>query len=461
MRRGVLLIQAAGSMIDLEPVLASGGWRPIRCAEPDRIEAAASDRDCLVSIVVIERLGDFDLRALRAAICRAATQMVAVTSSAALADASIAALLAGDCFDFHTLPVEKDRFLASLGHACGKAALRRRMVAAAGAVAGRHGMVGTSRAMLELYRSLDKVARVDAPVLIGGESGTGKEIAAQAIHRATPGRNGPFVAVNCGAIPPQLMQAQLFGHEKGAFTGAHQRQIGSLEAAGGGTIFLDEIGDLPLESQASLLRFLQESTVVRIGSTRALRVDARVVAATHVDLGAAVADGRFREDLYYRLNVLQLRVPPLRERVEDIPMLVEHVFELWPDHRTPTLIGISRDALRAMREYSWPGNVRELINRVHRAMVMCEGSLIDAEDLGLGALAANVGSRSLATARRGTERDLVIAALVRNANNMAAAARELGVSRVTLYRMAERLAVRPRRREFGAHSGEGNDGNRQ
>lgn len=456
--RRILLLQAAGSRTDLGPLLASAGWGLDLCRDPGRIAEIVDGRDCLLAVALIESLADFDIDALRAAIAAARMQWIVVTAAEARIGGHLDPLLASGCFDFHTLPVDRRRLLDSLGHAHGKAVLRRSMAHPGGAVRGRHGMVGASPAMQALYGALDKVIRVDAPVLLSGESGTGKELAAQAIHRGTPGRSGDFVVVNCGAIPPQLMQAQLFGNEKGAFTGADRRRIGSLEAGAGGTIFLDEIGDLPLESQASLLRFLQESTIVRIGNTRPMRIDARVIAATHVDLGTAVAEGRFREDLYYRLNVLQLRVPPLRERLDDIAMLAEHVFELWPEHRAPAVNGISPEALHAMRGYSWPGNVRELINRVHRAMVMCEGPLITAADLGLDPGAANRGACALAAARRRAEHDLVLAALDRNTNNMAAAARELGVSRVTLYRMAKRLTIRPRRRGFGAHAGEGNDG---
>jgi DNA-binding NtrC family response regulator len=260
-------------------------------------------------------------------------------------------------------------------------------------------------------------------------------------------RSGPFVPVNCGSISPTLIQAQLFGHEKGSFTGAYQRTIGSLEAATGGTIFLDEIADVPHESQASLLRFLQESTIVRIGSTVPIRVDARVVAASHIDLASAMLAARFREDLFYRLNVLHIHMPALRDRPDDIPLIAHHVLDLYRAHKAPCVRGISAAAMDAMRAYRWPGNVRELINRVHKAMIMCDGPFISAADLGLAPAAParpKTSATSLANARLRTERGLVLAALERNQNNMAATARELGISRVTLYRLAQRLAIEPR-----------------
>jgi two-component system, NtrC family, response regulator HydG len=248
--------------------------------------------------------------------------------------------------------------------------------------------------------------------------------------------------VNCGALPQQLTESVLFGHEKGAFTGAHERQIGSIEAAARGTIFLDEIGDLPLPAQASLLRFLQESTIVRIGSTRELRIDARVIAATHMNLRDAVRAGRFREDLFYRLNVLNLEVPALRERGDDCVLLAEHFLRMQYGAQARVRRQMSPEALTAIRRYTWPGNVRELMNRMQRAMVMCESPTIAAEDLQLDShnnLAHLVGS--LSSARNGTERALVSATLARSQYNVAAAARQLGISRVTLYRLLKRLEI--------------------
>ena len=453
MGRRVLLLQAQQAGTDLRPALSHEGWLVHHVADPRAIATDARCAECAVAVAVIDEPGAFRFEELAEALAGSKLEWLAVTSPEVTQDLRFAELLSHVFFDFHTLPLDAQRLSFSLGHAFGKVMLRRQLTSGAGPVRGRFGMVGASAPMLEVYRVLEKVSRADAPVLIGGESGTGKELAALAVHRESARREGRFVAVNCGAIPSTLMQAQLFGYEKGAFTGAHQRTIGCFEAADGGTVFLDEIADLPLESQASLLRFMQESTIVRIGGNRPLRIDARVVAATHVDLGAAVRAGRFREDLFYRLNVLHVSMPALRARSGDIPLLVEHVFEQYRAHKSPAVRGVSQEALEAMRAYAWPGNVRELVNRLHKAMIMCDNPMIGAADLGLASSRAGAGAKSLARERQNVERDLVIAALDRNTYNMAATARELGVSRVTLYRLARRLAIHRRGQELGANSG--------
>jgi DNA-binding NtrC family response regulator len=450
MIRRVLLLQASDSRTDLRPALIAADWAFEHVQSPGSMAVDSHAGECAVGIAVIDEPTTFNAGDLSAAVARTDIEWVAVTSPEVLRVRDIASVLARAFFDFHTLPLDARRLLFTLGHALGKAALRRQVAERVDELHGRFGMVGNSQPMLELYRVLEKVVRVDAPVLLSGESGTGKEIAALAVHRESQRRSGPFIAVNCGAIPATLMQAQLFGHEKGSFTGAHQRQIGSFEAANGGVIFLDEIGDLPLESQASLLRFMQESTITRLGSTRPIKIDARVVAATHVDLVAAVRAGHFREDLFYRLNVLHVEMPALRSRPDDIPLLAEHVFELYRSHKAPDVRGLSSEAIEAMTSYAWPGNVRELINRVHKAMIMCDATMISAADLGLSRGKPIAPALSLAKARLDSERDHILAALDRNTYNMAATARELGVSRVTLYRLAQRLAIQPRGRRFGS-----------
>jgi DNA-binding NtrC family response regulator len=352
-----------------------------------------------------------------------------------------ARLLLEHFHDFHTLPVDFDRLLVVLGHALGKAELSRSLRSGETTAAGRYAMVGRSPRMLDLYRAIDKIVRVDAPVLISGESGTGKELVARAIHQHSFRSRGPFITVNCGAMPVNLVQSELFGHEKGAFTGAHQRRVGSIECAEGGSIFLDEIGDLPLESQASLLRFLQEKTIVRVGSARTIRVDARVVAATHVDLSEAVRRNRFREDLFYRLNVLHLQVPPLRDRPGDVALLAQSWFHANPVDRSPSVAGFSPASLAAMEAHPWPGNVRELINRVQKAMIMCETRHIGPGDLSLDERRQAPFTGSLEGARTATQRDLIVRTLEHHGFNMAATARQLGVSRVTLYRLTRKLEI--------------------
>lgn len=300
-------------------------------------------------------------------------------------------------------------------------------------------IVGDSVVMQTLRRRLEKVGRVDAPVLINGESGTGKELAAAAIHRASGRASGPLITVDCGALPPGLVHAELFGYEKGAFTGAQSARKGLLEEAHGGTIFLDEIGDLPLELQTNLLRFLQEKTICRVGTTRKVPVNARVIAATHVDLEAAVREGRFREDLYYRLRVLHLTMPPLRDRSDDIALLARHFFSLCDEEKSPQVRDFSPAAMAAMEAHHWPGNVREMINRIRHAAVMCDGVFMEPEDLGLAAHAGD--APELGRIRAHAERDAIENGLRKSGHNVSRAARELGVSRVTLYRLMQKHRI--------------------
>ncbi len=303
-------------------------------------------------------------------------------------------------------------------------------------------MIGNSHAIEKLLKDIEKIALVDAPVLITGESGTGKELTARLIHDHSTRREGPFNAINCGALPAGLIQTELFGHEKGAFTGAGKSKVGIIESASGGTLFLDEIGDLPMELQVHLLRFLEDHRIQRLGSLREISVDVRVLAATHVDLENAIESGDFREDLYHRINVLQARTPPLRERPEDIEALALHYFQKFRAETSCRVRGFNHDSLVTMRQHPWPGNVRELLNRVRRAMVMCEERLITPDDLGLERRKDVVRARpSLEDIRNCAEREAVTAALARNRNHALHAAQDLGISRATLYRLIDKHCV--------------------
>ena len=350
----------------------------------------------------------------------------------------------GLLYDLHTLPVDTQRLQFVLGHIRGLVELEE-MATLPTDIDGTSEpyMIGSSPAMLQTFEAIRKVGDVDAPILITGESGTGKELAAHAIHERSTYRDGPFVAVNCAALPPTLIESELFGHEKGSFTGAHQRKIGRIEAATGGTLFLDEIGDLPHDVQGHFLRFLQDKTIERLGSNRTIEVNVRVVAATHVDLDKAIEENRFREDLYYRLNVLKIHLPPLRERGEDIELIAAFFLRKFVKELRRLLQGFSYGARTAIGTYSWPGNVRELISAVRRAVVMAEGKWITAEDLGLPSIPKQPIQTlpTLEEARHEVEEELIRRALDIHNYNIQRAARSLNISRVTLYRIMEKHGI--------------------
>jgi two-component system NtrC family response regulator len=297
------------------------------------------------------------------------------------------------------------------------------------------GIICASTPMLDLCRMVEKLAPTDATVLLLGESGTGKELLARALHDQSPRARQRFVALNCAAIPESLLESELFGHEKGAFTGAYKQNKGSIEYASGGTLFLDEIGDLPLSLQAKLLRFLQERVITRVGAREGIAVDVRVVCATHQDLAALIQTGRFREDLYYRVSEVSLRVPPLRERRADINVLAQFFLQRAARANARDTLGFTPQALAAMDQYDWPGNVRELENRIKRAVIMAEGRQVDARalDLDSSGVAEVSSPLNLREARERTERDAVRRALMLAQGSVSQAAELLGITRPTCY----------------------------
>jgi len=309
-------------------------------------------------------------------------------------------------------------------------------------------MLGVSERMQEVFATIRKAAPSELAVLVTGDSGTGKELASRAIHNLSPRKDGPFQVINCGAIPENLLEAELFGHEKGAFTGAHIQRRGRLEYAAGGTVFLDEIGELSLPLQVKLLRFLQERTLERVGGREAIEVDARLIAATNRELKQAVAEGKFREDLYYRLSVITLELPPLRERGEDMMMLARHFLTRFlKEQGTPGKKSFGQDALRAMAAYGWPGNVRELENRIRRAIIMSEGAELNPRDLDLPGGAEDVevpSQESLRDVRDRAEAKAVRIALDSHGYNITRAAAALGVSRPTMHDLIKKHGLRDR-----------------
>ncbi len=366
---------------------------------------------------------------------------LALVSNSHLTDARYSRDLREAFCGFETIPEDFDRLTALLQFAGNLNTYNRQ--GAEPEPATESEMVAASPQMLAVFRDIRKIAATEAPTLITGESGTGKELAAQAVHERSQRTSGPFVAVNCAALPATLIHSELFGHEKGSFTGAAARKIGCIEAANGGTLFLDEIGDLPLDLQVTMLRFLQEGTIQRVGSAKEIAVDVRVVAATNVDLEKHLQQGKFREDLYFRLNVLRLEMPPLRDRGDDVALLAQYFFEKFSAEGHRNLHGFSKDALECLSAHDWPGNVRELINRVRRAIVMCDGRLIKSADLGLLTVEQPKAILTLEEARAAAEIDAVQRALQKSRGNMSVAARLLGVSRPKIYRLLERYDLRP------------------
>jgi len=428
---------------DISKEGVEAGWLPYPVERIDAAVALIENNHPRVGVVLLDNSDPGWLLELESLLARFNDKMewVGLVSPALAHEPPIRELLSKYLYDYHSLPVDGSRLLGVLGHAYGMASLRPAAQQSCVSVSTIHGcMIGDSPAMKRVFRQLEKLAAVDSSVMLRGESGTGKELAARIIYEKSCRANDPFVAVNCGAIPPNLIQSELFGHEKGSFTGACRRQIGHIEAANGGTLFLDEIGDLPLELQVNLLRFLQEKIITRVGGTEPIPVDVRVITATHRDLREEIREGRFREDLFYRLCVLDLELPPLRERRGDIELLAYYFLRKMGPSLNPAIRGFSASALHHMLTYDWPGNVRELKNRVERALVMCERRVIGHEDLELDleALSQESSPLTLAEIRAEAEMRAMQHALNSSGNNVMAAARRLGISRVTLYRMMDK-----------------------
>ena len=434
--RRLLVVDPCDDCHRLIPGLRDIGWDVDSCT----LENAA-DRTCDVGLLRLQPYHLEHPEAVKELISRSGTEWIAVLNQEVLRLQNVGDFVCEWFFDFHTLPFDVSRVQVTLGRAFGMARLRGQGTVYVDQP--EHELLGDSKPIRELRKLLSKLAPTESPVLIRGESGTGKELVARTLHRQSQRHNKPFIAINCGAIPEHLIQSELFGHEKGAFTGAHQRKVGRIEAANGGTLFLDEIGDLPLELQANLLRFLQEKHIERVGGSQLIPVDVRVLAATHTDLEAAIEKRRFREDLYYRLNVLQVATVPLRERHGDLATLANHFSHLYSHETGRRPRSFSEDALIAMGKHDWPGNVRELANRVRRGLVLAEGRQIEARDLGLisqHTIAAPMGTLEEYKSR--AERQALCDVLNRHSDNLSVAAKVLGVSRPTFYRLLHKHQIR-------------------
>ncbi len=374
---------------------------------------------------------------LRDILALAPDTKVIIASGHGARESALTAIAAG-AWDFYHKPVDIDALGAIVGRAFHVHAIeaenRRLSAAVPGQMTALGGLITAAPEMLKVTRMIEKVAPANVSVMLLGASGTGKELLARGLHDVSPRRKGRFVAINCAAIPDALLESELFGHEKGAFTGAVKTTEGKIELADGGTLFLDEIGDIPLPLQVKLLRFLQERVIERIGGRKAISVDTRIVCATHRDLTAMVADGSFREDLYYRLAEITVPIPSLAQRPGDAVLLARHFLRHYAREMGGSARDLAPDACVRIEAWPWPGNVRELENRIKRAAIMAEGKLVTAADLDLDTDAGAAGDYiNLRAARDEADRRALSRALAAADNNVSAAARLLGISRPTLY----------------------------
>lgn len=358
-------------------------------------------------------------------------------------------------YDYYPKPVDLDELKVIISRAFHLQMIEaenRRLQSTVMERAGENnGIIGQCPAMQQVFNTIRKVAQSDVSVMVSGESGTGKELVARAIHDMSLRKHGPFVAINCGAIPDTLLESELFGHEKGSFTGAHVRVLGKVEYAHKGTLFLDEIGEIPGSLQVKLLRFLQEKKLQRVGGREDISVDVRIVAATNIDITKAMEEGKFREDLYYRIGVVTIDLPPLRSRGDDILLLANLFLRKFSSECNKKVRGYSPEAEQCIASYSWPGNVRELENKVQRAVLMVTGHQIESDDLGFATMPpppppppAATDLQELGTlkdAREALEREMILSAIRTQGGNIAKAADILGVSRPTLYDLMKKHGI--------------------
>ncbi len=361
-------------------------------------------------------------------------------------EAAVTAVASG-AYDFYQKPINSDvlnQIVKRAYHVYELEEENRKLILQQHIDEPMEGVVTSSPQMQKVCQKIEKVAPSDATVLLLGDSGTGKELCARALHAKNPAINGRFIAINCAAIPENLLESELFGYEKGAFTGASKATPGKIESAEGGTLFLDEMGELPMALQAKLLRFLQERVIERIGGREEIPINVRVICATHQDLEQKIETGEFREDLFYRINEIPITIPPLKDRDGDAVLLARSFLDKMNQEQHKKIKGFSRDGLMAIEAHNWPGNVRELQNRIKRAVIMAEGNKITAEDLDLeipeGSI-SNIDSYNLKEIRESAERSVIQKALRNTGGKIAPAAELLGVSRPTLYDLIQKLGI--------------------
>jgi Nif-specific regulatory protein len=453
----------------LSAILVRDGYEVVQASDGEEAIAALPRVDAVITDLKMPRVDGMTV--LRRAAAENPDVPVIIITAHGSVDSAVEAVKAG-AFDYIEKPFEQEQIRQVVAKAVKQSEAQRRAprpLAVEGA-AGRFGLVGQSHAMRQIFAVIDKVADTPSTVLISGESGTGKELVAKAMHEHSARRAGPFIKINCAAIPKTLMESELFGYEKGAFTGAVGSKPGRFELADHGTLFLDEIGEIPVEMQVKLLRALQESEFERVGGIKTIKVDVRLVTATNRDLEKETRAGNFREDLYYRLNVVPLSIPPLRERREDIPLLVEHILRKFNERLKKAIEGVSAEAMERLVAYGWPGNIRELENVLERTLLFCDGPRIRLQDLPaeLGAApAAGVSAPPVAASSSSAlpasmssapqslkdivraetervERELIMKALEETGGNVTQAAKLLKISRKSLQMKMKEFGLRER-----------------
>lgn len=438
----------------LSVLLSDNGFEVAEAESGERALAVAEKFRPDVALLDINMPGMDGLAALRALLdIHGNLDCVMMTAYGTIRSA-VDAMKSG-AFDYLAKPFDNDELLLILNRALEMRSLSREVEELRNELSSRYGfneIIGISPKLQAVFNTMAKVAAVDATVLIEGESGTGKELVARAIHRRGNRSSKPFVAVNCGAIPQSLVEAEFFGHERGAFTDAREARVGRFEQAQGGTLFLDEVGELPLEAQVKLLRVLQDREVIKLGGRTPIKIDVRIIAATNVDLQTAAESGKFRNDLYWRLNVVKITMPSLRDRREDIPLIIDHMFERFNRELRLGVKLITPEARRHLELYDWPGNVRELENVICGAIIICENGVVGARDLpprlrgavansdaeGLTATCAHdIGNMTLADVVKDVverlEKTIISSRLAKMAGNRTATAESLGISRKTLF----------------------------
>lgn len=458
-RRKLVCYNPAGVDSGFVDTLRSNGWEIYPATQAGEAKNLIEKQGVRAGLVLFGQ-GESELAPIQELLAVAqGTEWVALLPAETGQNREVSRLLARGFFGFQTLPVDVARLQLTLGAALGVAQVTEQLRGQVGGF-GDDGIIGCGPEISKVYAEIGKSAASDLPILIRGESGSGKELIARAIHRRSARADKPFVFVNCGALASELMQSEFLGYEQGAFRGADRTKPGSIESAAGGTLFLDDVAELPIELQAVMARFLQDKTIRRVGGADDIKVDVRVIAATRVDLEKAVASRLFRDDLHRSLNLFKVKVPPLREHKEDIERLAKYFLGLYVGEKFRHISGFAPETLAAMQQYDWPGNVRELNNRIRRAIVMCEGQWITAGDLGIPEIKASgptflTETMTLEQAKSEAEKEIIRLTLIATDNNISRAARHLDVSRMTLYRLMHKHRLRTPNSELQKEAAEG------